>query len=53
MGTIVCYRLTVHAGARAGLVKDYASRSAAARFQDKLDAEYGACCASVSPVWSA
>lgn len=48
------YVLTVHRGARAGLTRTYgyAQRTAARRFADKLDLEYGAICASVRPVFA-
>jgi hypothetical protein len=54
MVTIIGYRLTVHSGARKGLVKTYGPGKlrVASRFQDKLDAEYGGYCASVVPVYS-
>lgn len=49
---ITGYRLTVTRGARAGLVRDYTvtQRTAARRFADRLDQEYGAICASVRPL---
>lgn len=48
------YELVVHRGARAGLRKTYgySQRTAARRFADKLDREYGAICASVRPVFA-
>lgn len=51
---ITGYRLTVHRGARAGLVREYtpAQRTRARRFADRLDLEYGAICASVAPIMS-
>jgi hypothetical protein len=54
MSKIIGYRLTVSRGARTGLVREYgqAQRNAARRFADRLDQEYGAICASVSPIFA-
>lgn len=48
------YELVVSRGARAGLRKKYGSDQAPAarRFANKLDLEYGAICATVSPIYS-
>lgn len=53
MSQITGYRLTVHRGARAGMVRTYApaQRTRARRFADRLDLEYGAICCGLSPVF--
>lgn len=53
MTQITGYRLTVHRGARAGLVRDYlpANRTRARRYADRLDLEYGAICCGLSPIF--
>jgi hypothetical protein len=55
MRTITGYQLTVHRGARAGMVRTYGpdKGTQARRFADRLDNEYGAICASVRPVFAA
>ncbi len=51
---ITGYELKVNRGARAGLTRTYkpAQRTAARRFADRLDLEYGAICASVRPIFA-
>ncbi len=50
---ITGYKLTVSRGARAGLERTYAAadRKCARRFADRLDMEYGAICARLSPIF--
>ncbi len=49
------YELHVRAGRLAGTVRRYewAQRTRARRFADKLDLEYGAICCTVRPVFAA
>lgn len=53
MRAITGYRLTVHRGARAGMVREYQpeQRTRARRFADRLDLEYGAICCGVAPIF--
>lgn len=54
MRNITGYRLTVRAGRLAGTVREYGPNAGtrARRFADRLDNEYGAICATVSPLFS-